>query len=218
MIDVPVELLRGYQTFRRDRYPRQAALYGALSEAQAPRVMIVACADSRVDPAVIFTAGPGELFVVRNVANLIPPCQSDATHHGTSAALEFAVTNLDVAHIVVLGHARCGGISACLAAAEQRFVGRFIGPWVGIASAAREAVLSRHPGADPETRRRELELESIRHSVRRLRDYPFVAQAIAGRGMRVHGAWFSIADGELNWLDPENGIFTAVSRHGPAGS
>lgn len=218
MIDIPTQLLAGYQAFRRDRYPAHASLYSDLSESQSPRIMIIACADSRVDPAAIFSAGPGELFVVRNVANLVPPCESGDGYHGTSAALEFAVAVLGVEHIVIVGHARCGGIAACLEAAQSRFVGQFIGPWVGIASAARDAVLSRHENADAETRQRELEFESIGHSIARLKDYPFVAEAINGRGMKIHGAWFSIADGKLFWLDRESNTFAMVPRTGSTGS
>lgn len=218
MIDIPTQILEGYQEFRRARYPVHASLYSELSESQSPRIMMIACADSRVDPAAIFSAGPGEMFVVRNVANLIPPCKLDQGNHGTSAALEFAVTVLNVEHIVILGHARCGGITACLEAAESRQVGQFIGSWVGIASSAREAVLLRNAGADTETRQRELEFESIKHSIVRLKDYPFVVDAIIDRGMQIHGAWFSIVDGQLFWLDRENDIFALVPRIDPTGS
>ena len=218
MIDIPTQLLEGYRLFRRDLYPIHDSLYRNLSENQSPRTMIIACADSRVDPAAIFSAGPGDLFVVRNVANLIPPCESGGTYHGTSAALEFAVTGLQVQHIVIMGHAFCGGIKACLDEAESRPVGQFIGPWVGIASAARDAVLSRQRSADAKTRQRELELESIKHSITRLKEYPFVAEAIQGRGMEIHGAWFSIADGELFWLDQRNDRFTSVPHSEPTES
>lgn len=215
MPDIPTRLLQGYQAFRRDRYPAHAALYSDLSASQSPQIMIIACADSRVDPAAIFSAAPGELFVVRNVANLIPPFEPGAGYHGTSAALEFAVTALKVAHIVVMGHARCGGIAACLETAESSFVGQFIGPWVGIAAPARDAVLSRHANADADTRQRELEFESIKHSIVRLRDYPFIDEAVYGRGMKIHGAWFSIADGELFSLDQKSDVFSIVPPTGP---
>ncbi len=218
MINIPCQLLDGYRLFRRDLYPMHVSLYRNLSENQSPRTMIVACADSRVDPSAIFSAGPGDLFVVRNVANLIPPCESGGSFHGTSAAIEFAVTGLKVHHIVIMGHAFCGGIKACLDEAEARPVGRFIGPWVGIASAARDAVLSRHGSADERTRQRELEFESIKHSIARLKDYPFVAEAMRGRDMEIHGAWFSIADGELFWLDQGNDVFTRVPHGEPSGS
>ena len=125
---VPPELLAGYSRFRQDSFAREARRYRALASMQSPRTMVIGCADSRVDPATIFSAAPGELFIVRNIAALVPPFEETGTYHGTSAAIEFAVRSLNVEIIVVLGHGMCGGISAALAAAEQRPVGRFVEP------------------------------------------------------------------------------------------
>ncbi len=181
--------------------------------------MIIACADSRVDPATIFGAAPGELFVARNVANLVPPFDASGGYHGTSAAIEFAVMGLQVEHLVVMGHARCGGIAACLAAAEHgpdgqqnapRAVGRFIDPWVKIAAPARSAVLARGD-SDPDAVQQALEYESIGLSLDNLRTFPFIAEAEQAGRLRLHGAWFAIRGGLLHWRNPENGCFAPVA-------
>lgn len=215
---MPEQLLTGYRRFRSNRYPEQAALLEELAEGQAPHIMIIACADSRVDPATIFGAAPGELFVARNVANLVPPFDASGGYHGTSAAIEFAVQGLAVDHIVVMGHARCGGIAACLAATDSpagagtpspRAVGRFIEPWVQIAVPARTAVLARGL-ADPDARQQALEYESIGLSIDNLRSFPFIAAAEREGRLRLHGAWFAIKGGLLHWRDPTDGSFAPV--------
>jgi carbonic anhydrase len=207
---VPHRLHEGYRRFRERRYDEERALFETLSKGQRPQTAIIACADSRVDPTVIFSASPGELFVVRNVANLVPPCEDDSKYHGTSAALEFAVGFLKVRDLIVMGHQFCGGIAACLSAHHDRPVGRFIAPWVEIAASARDEVVALHPGASDGEAERLLEEASIRHSIARLHEFPFVAEAVANGTLAVHGAWFSIAAGELSWLDPESGEFRTV--------
>jgi carbonic anhydrase len=167
--------------------------------------MIVACADSRVDPATIFSAAPGELFVVRNVAALVPPYEEQGAYHGTSAALEFAVTVLGVASIVVLGHGLCGGVAAALAAAERKPAGRFIGPWVELLAGVREELLRDAPVQDPAERQQTMEQMAIEHSLQNLMSFPFVAERMAQGSLALEGAWFSIAQGELRWLDQDTG-------------
>lgn len=207
---IPSELAAGYRRFREERFIAEAKRYATLAKGQRPRIMIIACADSRVDPASIFSAAPGELFVVRNVAAIVPPFEEGGSYHGTSAAIEFAVAGLGIGHIVVMGHGLCGGIAAALAAAEQRPVGRFIGPWVGLLSGIRDDVLAQIPDGDPEKRQRALEQMAVRHSLQNLTTFDFVKKALDEGRVELHGAWFSIAEGELEWLDAATGKFERI--------
>ena len=209
-IQVPPYLHDGYSAFRTKRYAEEADRFRTLAEGQSPKVMVVGCADSRVDPATIFSAAPGELFVVRNVAALVPPYEEEGVYHGTSAALEYAVTRLGVETILVLGHGMCGGVAAALAAAEDRTIGQFIGPWVSQLSGIRETLLEQATDVDPEGHQRALEHLSIKYSLDNLRGFPFVQDAVNHKTLSLHGAWFSIAEGELHWLDQDTGTFEAV--------
>jgi carbonic anhydrase len=207
---VPDRLLAGYRRFRRERFPGEAARFRQLAEGQSPATVIIGCADSRVDPATIFAAAPGELFVVRNVANLVPPPDAATGYHGTSAALEFAVCNLRVADIVVLGHGLCGGVAASLASAENLATGTYIAPWVALLDEARDAVLADPGLSNAAARQRALEFLGIRRSLANLRRFPFVEAALADGQLTLHGAWFSIAEGKLYWLDDGAGGFVSV--------
>lgn len=209
-MDIPEELREGYRRFRAGRYVDEAERYRALARGQQPGTMVIGCADSRVDPATIFSAGPGELFVVRNVAALVPPCEETGAYHGTSAALEFAVSVLGVANIVVLGHAMCGGVAAALAAAEQRPVGRFIRPWVELLADIRDELIERAESPDAESRQKALERMAVQQSLHNLTSFPFVAEAVGEGRLRLGGAWFSIAEGALLWLDRDTGVFEPV--------
>lgn len=209
-LDIPDELHEGYRRFRAGRYAEEAGRYEALARGQQPRTMVIGCADSRVDPATIFAAGPGELFVVRNVAALVPPCEETGAHHGTSAALEFAVSVLGVSNIVVLGHGLCGGVAAALAAAEERPVGRFIRPWVELLADVRDEVIAHTRPGETENRQKALERMAVRQSLRNLASFPFIAEAAGAGRLRLDGAWFSIAEGALLWLDRETGAFEPV--------
>lgn len=207
---IPTELRAGYLSFRSGRYVAEADRYRAVATNQRPKTMIIACADSRVDPATIFAAAPGELFVVRNVAALVPPCESGGTYHGTSAALEFAVTQLEVEAVVVMGHGMCGGITAALKAAEHRPIGRFIGPWMEQIASVRDELIERTPGTYPEIRQQALERIAIQHSLGNLMTFPFVKERVDQDSLALHGAWFSIGEGELHWLDCDTGVFETV--------
>lgn len=200
---IPAGLAAGYRRFRSERYAVEAERYRALAKGQRPRTMIIACADSRADPATIFAAAPGELFVVRNVAALVPPFEEGGGYHGTSAAIEFAVSELSVPEIVVMGHGLCGGIAAAL---SERPTGRFIGPWVELLAGIR-AQLS---DADPGARQKRLEQMAVEYSLQNLTSFPFVEAAIVAGRLRLHGAWFAIAEGELEWLDGTSGRFERV--------
>jgi carbonic anhydrase len=199
-------LLEGYRVYREKRWPELRALHRRLAErGQSPRVLVIACADSRVDPATIFNADPGELFVVRNIANLAPPCEENRIgFHGVSAAIEFAVRNLFVETILVLGHAQCGGVAAALSDAP-RDKESFLDAWIGLLDPAK-ARLNKNE-KDPHTA---LEYESIRVTLENLRTFPFVQQAIDNRGLKLVGARYGVADGSLELMDPETGAFSPV--------
>jgi carbonic anhydrase len=208
---MPRELADGYRRLRQGRLLEEESRYRKLAEGQTPRTMIIACADSRVDPATIFAAGPGELFVVRNVAAIVPPCDPGGGYHGTSAAIEFAVSGLQVENIVVMGHGLCGGIAAALAAAEDRPVGQFIGPWVGLIRDVRDELIARVPKQRAEERQRALERMAVQQSLDNLMTFPFLAEAVEAGRLRLAGAWFAIMEGELHWLDWDSGAFEAVN-------
>lgn len=204
------ELIGGYHRFRTEGWSQQRARWAELSEGQSPKVMVIACSDSRVDPAQIFDTSPGEIFVVRNVANLVPPYETDGGRHGVSAALEFAVTQLKVQEIVVMGHGACGGAHAALterfADAEQG-EGGFIAHWVDMLDEARDKVRTEF-GDGPEAVKA-MEHETVRVSMRNLRTFPFVAEREAAGDLTLHGAYFAIADGILHVMD-DDGKFGAA--------
>lgn len=199
-------LIEGYRRYRERRWPELRALHHYLAQqGQAPRTLVIACADSRVDPATIFDAGPGELFVVRNVANLAPPFERGAGFHGVSAAIEFAVIQLQVDTILVLGHAQCGGVAAALAE-RTRDPHSFLDAWIGLLDPAK-ARIAGQPG-DPCSA---LEHESIRVTLENLATFPFVAAAMRDRGLTLAGARYGVADGGLELLDPASGAFISVA-------
>ena len=208
MSSFPERLIAGYQSFATHRLPTEQSRYRELSErGQSPAVMVVGCCDSRVSPEVIFDAGPGELFVVRNVANLVPPYSPDGEFHSTSAALEFAVQSLKVRHILVMGHGRCGGIRAALdPAAAPLSPGDFIGKWMSLVAPAAETVAGNAMMTAGE-RQTALERISIRYSIANLRTFPCVS-ILEGKGkLSLHGAWFDISSGELWVMNPATGDF-----------
>lgn len=171
---------------------------------------MIACCDSRAAPEIIFNSAPGEMFVVRNVANIVPPYIPDGEYHGTSAALEFAVQSLKVKDIVVLGHGRCGGIQAALnPAGEPLSPGDFIGKWMELLGPAAELTAKNHEMTRAE-RQTALERISIRHSIANLRTFPCVSILEGKQRLRLHGAWFDIANGELWILNPDTGDFSCL--------
>lgn len=199
---LPDRLLSGYRAFRSGRYARDKERYLTLAETgQTPETMIIACCDSRSAPEVIFDASPGEMFVVRNVANLVPPYAPDGEYHGTSAALEFAVMALKVKTIVVMGHGRCGGIAAALNEHPEPLTpGDFIGKWISLLEGP-VAECNCRPDLDGDQRRTHLERVSVVHSLANLRSFPNI-RALNGQGqLRLVGAWFDISLGELHVYD-----------------
>ncbi|MEZ6023036.1 MAG: carbonic anhydrase [Hyphomonadaceae bacterium] len=198
-------LIDGYRIYRAKRWPELQQLHKELAErGQSPKTLVIACADSRVDPATIFNARPGELLVLRNVANLAPPYETDRGFHGVSAGIEFAVKALKVQTILVLGHAQCGGVAAALEPRE-RDPNSFLDMWIGLLDKAKSRVHGHDDAA-----RTALEYESIRVTLDNLTTFPFVAEAIAERGLALVGMRYGVADGGLELLDPEDGAFKPV--------
>jgi carbonic anhydrase len=199
------QLIQGYREFRAALWPERRAMFEYLAtRGQSPQTMIIACSDSRVDPTMIFNAKPGELFVLRNVANLVPPYAPDKAFHSTSAALEFAVRVLQVRNLIVMGHAMCGGIKLLLDETAAP-AGDFLVPWMRIAEPARRRVLQRAP-ADPQA---ECERESVKLSLENLRTFPWIAERTEAGALQLVGAVFDIRTGVLQTLR-ENGGFEAV--------
>jgi carbonic anhydrase len=202
-------LVEGYHRFRDGAYLHQKARFDALAhEGQAPPVMVISCCDSRVDPATVFDTIPGQVFALRNVANLVPPYEVGGGLHGVSAAIEFGVLGLEVRHIVVLGHAQCGGIKASLKGGKRTTSElSFVDGWVDIISGARDRIIAQDP-IDPQ---KELELEAIKVSMANLRSFPFIAEREQSEILKLHGAYFGIADGILHVLDEDSGAFEPQS-------
>ncbi|RJF87952.1 carbonic anhydrase [Oleomonas cavernae] len=202
------QLIDGYRRFRGNHWPEYRDLYRELSRyGQKPPTLIIACSDSRVDPGSIFDAQPGEIFVVRNVANLVPPYEEGDGLHGTSAAIEFAVKVLNVDMILVLGHGDCGGVSAALKG-DPLGDSEFLAKWIELINPARAKLAHLDP-ADPAAKEA-LECESIKLSIERLMTFPFVAAAVAAGGLVLEGARFRVFDGRLEWLDKTTGEFSRV--------
>jgi len=203
-------LIEGYRRFRKNEWPRERERWSDLAEGQNPKVMVIACSDSRTDPALIFDTHPGEIFVVRNIANLAPPFETTAGFHGVSAALEFGVTQLEVEEILVLGHGSCGG---CAAALTGQFDdappggGRFIASWVSMLHQARDKVRATHSSIDSGAVL-EMEWEAVKLSLANLRTFPWIAEREKNGRLKLHGAHFSIAEGRLYLLDEAEGTFS----------
>ncbi len=210
----PESLTAGYLAFRGERLPRERRRYRQLAEkGQKPEIMVIGCCDSRVSPEVIFDASPGQLFVVRNVANLVPPYETNGDYHGTSAALEFAVQALKVKHIVVLGHARCGGIRAYADDAEPLSPGDFIGRWMNLIAPAAERLGKRRRVTNAYLTR--LELAAIAMSLANLMTFPCIRILVERGSLHLHGAYFGVATGALLIRDPAGGTFVPVSDARP---
>jgi carbonic anhydrase len=208
----PQRLIDGYNAFAGGRLRREQDRYRELAEAgQSPEIMVIGCSDSRVSPEVIFDASPGELFVVRNVANIVPPYAPDEHAHGVSAALEFGVAALKVKHIVVLGHAQCGGVRVFAEDAEPLSPGDFIGKWMALMTPAAEKVGPRGNRSPAEHLKR-LEQAVIVNSLDNLMTFPRLAKLIEKGRVATHGAYFDVATGDLSVLDRASGEFRPVEQ------
>src|SRR3954452_11012880 len=205
----PTSLLDGSRRFREAGWARERERVCGRGEGQSPEVLVIACSDSRVDPATIFDAKPGEMFVIRNVAALVPPYQPDAQYHGVSAALEFAVTQLEVKEILVMGHGLCGGCAGSLTGqfdAAREGEGHFIAHWIDLLDEARDKVRAEHKELD-RAAFQAMEREGVRVSLRNLRTFPWVREREADGRLKLHGAVFAISDGLLYLCDEESGVF-----------
>ncbi len=209
-MDFPQRLIEGYSAFLNERLPHEQGRFRELAETgQKPEIMVIGCCDSRVSPEVIFDARPGELFVVRNVANIVPPYAPDNHAHGVSAALEFGVGALRVKHIVVLGHAQCGGVKAFAEDAQPLSPGDFIGNWMKLMAPAAKKV--GRGGLSPAEYQLRLEQANIANSLDNLMTFPHLAKLIERGKVAVHGAYFGVATGDLSVLDRESGTFRRVA-------
>ncbi len=206
-----LRLMAGFRKFRDKYFANEHPLYPRLSagSGQSPKTLIIGCSDSRVDPAIITSAAPGELFIVRNVANLVPPFEKGGGFHGVSAAIEFAVVNLKVDNVIVLGHRQCGGIRA-LMLNDQSQNSSFVNQWVNIAQEAKQKVLQKFHGESEENLCRHGELESIVTSLKNLRTFPFVQSAVLDRGLAIMGIYFDLESGQLLECDEEQGSFKNI--------
>ena len=209
-MNFPQRLVDGYTAFLSERLPREQSRYRELAETgQHPEIMVIGCCDSRVSPEVIFDAHPGELFVVRNVANIVPPYAPDGRAHGVSAAIEFGIGGLKVKHIVVLGHAQCGGVKAFAEEAAPLSPGDFIGKWMKLMQpAADKTPRGTLSPADYLTR---LEQANIANSLDNLMTFPRLAKLIERGEVATHGAYFGVATGGLLVRDPKTGAFVPVA-------
>lgn len=206
------KLIEGYRRFRETDWQAERERWSELAEGQSPKVMVLACADSRVDPAHIFDARPGEMFVARNIAALAPPYETSSGFHGVSAALEFAVTQLEVGEILVMGHGLCGGCAAALTGQfddTEPGEGHFIADWVGMLAEARDGVRARHNELD-RAAFRDMEREAVKVSLANLRTFPWIVERENAGTLTLHGAHFSISEGLLYVLDEAEGEFRPV--------
>lgn len=207
------KLTDGYRGFRDGRFQEQRATYEELvDKGQKPGVALIACSDSRVDPTIVLQADPGDLFVVRNVANLVPPYEREGSYHGTSAALEFAVQHLEVGHVIVLGHAHCGGIRSLFEERPQGSEGNyFVPPWMSLVKSAWLRVEGTMPDAPQEEKARVCEQSAVLVSLENLMTFPCIRERVGDGRLRLHGWYFDIRSCALHIYDPAKQSFEAVA-------
>lgn len=200
------KFIAGFKQFQHNYFGENRSLFDKLKQRQQPRALMVSCCDSRVDPAVLTNSEPGDLFVVRNVANLVPPCEVDVGHHGISAALEFGVCSLQVEHIIVMGHSQCGGIRALMEDAYGSGVGGFISKWMDIAAPARDKVRKELPQQSMDEQARACEQAAILLSLENLLSFPWIAERVKNGTLTLHGWYFDMNKGELLGYDAETNV------------
>lgn len=208
----PQQLIQGFQRFREQHFGHKDGLFQKLVEqGQTPRTLVVACCDSRVDPALVLDCAPGDLFVIRNVANLVPPLEQRAGgHHGTTAAIEYGVRNLAVENIVVLGHAHCGGINALVRAGGISNPDSYIGDWMHLVESARLSVMKDFPDASMEEKERACEQRAILVSLNNLMTFPWVRERVENGSLNLHGWYFDIEQGQLLGYNANAGKFESL--------
>jgi carbonic anhydrase len=207
--------IAGFRTFQENYFGAGATHFEPLKEGQSPKTMIIGCSDSRVDPALLTNCAPGDIFTVRNVANLVPPFENNGGLHGVSAALEFAVCHLGVEHIVVLGHSGCGGIKALMAGTCGCKGGGFISNWMSIATPAKQQVLKELGGKEPALQQRAAEQAAILLSLENLLSFPWISERVHTGSLSLHGWYFDLVAGELLEYRPEQGAFERASTETP---
>lgn len=210
MIDIN-QLIAGFRRFRQAHFAEHDTLYQQLVEqGQTPQVLVVACCDSRVDPALVFNCHPGDLFVIRNVANLVPPREGHSGHHGTTAAIEYGVKKLGVKHIIVLGHAHCGGISALVNTNGVSTPDSYMDDWMSLAEGARKEVEVTFSQATPDVKYRECEMRAILVSLENLKTFPWISERVENGSLILHGWYFDIGHGELLRYEESTRAFQAA--------
>ena len=208
MKDIP-RFLAGFKNFQRTYFCDGSTFFSDLKRGQTPKVLVIACSDSRVDPAILTGCEPGDMFVVRNVANLVPPYEATPGNHGVSAAVEYAVRVLGVEHVIVLGHSCCGGIQALMHPQKEK-LGEFIAPWVKIAEPALREVNEKLADKDFHLRQHACEKAAVLVSLENLLTFPFVRQAVADERLTLHGLWTDAGEGGLFQYDPAAGNFAPI--------
>jgi len=203
--------ITGFRHFRKDYFGPESSRFERLKQGQSPKTIIIACSDSRVDPAILTNCSPGDIFTVRNVANLVPPFEKSGGLHGVSAALEFAVCHLEVEHIIVFGHSQCGGINALMAGSCGGKGDGFISNWMSIAAPAKEKVLAELPDKDAKLQQRALEQAAILLSLENLHTFPWIDQRVADGAVSLHGWYFDLNAGELLEYRPTSGLFQKIN-------
>ncbi|MEI6897247.1 MAG: carbonic anhydrase [Psychromonas sp.] len=206
------KLIAGYQRFRIGYYQaNREQLLKLAKEGQFPKIALISCSDSRVDPSVILDCEPGDLFVIRNVANLVPPCEDQDSLHGTSAALEFAVTDLEVESIIVLGHTQCGGIQALMDTPVSHSSATFIGKWMQQLAEVREEILNDKNIHSKEDRYNCCERKGVQHSLQNLMTFPWIKERVENGSLKLHGWRYDLSSSELCALDNRSGHFIKIS-------
>jgi carbonic anhydrase len=206
------KLVEGYKRFREGYYKEnKALLYELAEQGQFPKIALVSCCDSRVEPTIIMDCNPGDLFVIRNVANLVPPCEDSDNYHGTSAALEFAVTGLEVECIIVLGHTQCGGIKALMDSPQIPTAKTFISTWMKQLSEVKNSILENEDFTSPEHRYHACEKQGIEQSIRNLMTFPWVRSRVESGNLKLHGWYYDLNSAELFGLESEEGVFVKIT-------
>jgi carbonic anhydrase len=215
MADV-TKFLDGIEDFQQQHFGENPELANTLIDGQKPQALLIGCCDSRVDPAVLLNCDLGDLFILRNIANLVPPYLKNDDYHGVSSSLEYAVCHLEVSDIIILGHSECGGIEALMESTDKGDLGEFIGKWVNIAASARDKVLQDLPNAPHDKQARVCEKEAILVSLKNLMTFPWVKERVAKGQLSLHGWYYNIKTGQLRYYNQLTGEFEVlVSRYSP---
>ncbi len=202
-----LRLIEGYKKFKTKHFEDTKIFDGLIKHGQRPKILVIACCDSRVDPAIVTGCKAGELFVVRNIANLVPPFEGDSTHHSTSAALEFGVLELGVSNIIVFGHSHCGGISSLMKNTKDENKSDFIDAWMDIAEPAKQRVLTRYPKSSLDEQKHQCEKESLLTSLKNLKTFPWINERVLAKRLFLHAWYFDLRSGTIKTYQSTSGKF-----------